>query len=281
MNTAAELGVLAIPVGMLMIAGEFDLSVGSVVGASSMIVAIGTTEYHWALWLSILLAIVMGGLVGLGNGLLTVRTGLPSFIVTLAALFIVAGLALGLSRAAAGTTAVSLTPSGSAKTVFGSQVSGFHVSIVWWLAIAAFASWVLSQTPFGNWIFATGGNRESARAAGVPTDLVKIALFVATGVGAALVGVIQCVLYDGGDVTYGQTFVFLAPVAAVIGGVLLTGGYGSAIGVLLGTTIYGIIDFGIFYTGWNTDWAQLVLGALVLLAVLGNNYFRRLAMTAR
>jgi simple sugar transport system permease protein len=281
MNTAAELGVLAIPIGILMIAGEFDLSVGSVIGGSAMIVSIGSGYYTTPLWISVLLAVAGGAAIGLANGLIVVRTGLPSFIVTIAALFIVAGLSLGLSRALAGTTAVSLDPGGSAQKAFGSQYHDFHVSILWWIGVAIAAAVVLNKTAFGNWIFATGGSRDSARASGVPTDRVKISLFVASSTAAALVGVIQTIAYKSGDVTYGRDFVFAAPVAAVIGGVLLTGGYGSAVGVLIGTVIYGIVQVGIFYTGWNTDWAQLVLGVLLLMAVLGNNYFRRLAMSGR
>jgi simple sugar transport system permease protein len=281
MNTASELGVLAVPVGMLMIAGEFDLSVGSVIGASSMIVSIGNGFYGLPMWVAIILAFVIGAVIGLANGIITVSTRLPSFIVTLAGLFMVAGAALGFSRLFSGTTAVTLTPEGSARMIFGSQAAGFHVSIVWWLAITAVASWILTQTPYGNWIFATGANRNAARSAGVPTDRVKISLFVGTALGAVFVGVLQTIQYSGGDVTYGRDFVFDGPVAAVIGGVLLTGGYGSAIGVFLGSMIFGIVNMGIFYTGWNSDWAQLVLGSLLLLAVLGNNYFRKLALTGR
>jgi simple sugar transport system permease protein len=281
MNTASELGVLAVPVGMLMIAGEFDLSVGSVIGASSMIVSIGNAFYGLPLWVAIVLAFVVGALIGLGNGIITVSTRLPSFIVTLAGLFIVAGAALGFSRLFSGTTAVTLAPEGSARMIFGSQAAGFHVSILWWVGITAIASWILTQTPYGNWIFATGANRNAARSAGVPTDRVKISLFVATALSAVLVGVLQTIQYSGGDVTYGRDFVFDAPVAAVIGGVLLTGGYGSAIGVFLGSVIFGVVNMGIFYTGWNSDWAQLVLGTLLLLAVLGNNYFRKLALKGR
>ncbi|WP_322092851.1 ABC transporter permease [Paraburkholderia bannensis] len=281
MNTAAELGVLAVPVGILMIAGEFDLSVGSVVGASSMVVSIGNGYYGWPIWVAIVAALLVGAFVGLVNGLITVKTGLPSFIVTLAGLFIVAGAALGLSRFFVGTTAVTLSPQGSAKAIFGAQVAGFHGSILWWLAITGITTWILARTPYGSWIYATGANRNAARSAGVPTDLVKISLFMGSSIAAALVGVLQTIQYSGGDVTYGRDFVFAAPVASVIGGVLLTGGYGSAIGVFLGCVIFGVVNLGIFYTGWNSDWAQLVLGALLLLAVLGNNYFRRLALMGR
>ena len=143
------------------------------------------------------------------------------------------------------------------------------------------AGWILSNTAIGNWIFATGANRDVARSSGVPVDAVKLGLFIATGVGASLVGVLQCIQYRTGDVTFGRDFVFAAPVAAVIGGVLLTGGYGSALGVFIGTTIYGVVNLGIFYTGWNSEWAQLVLGTLLLIAVLGNNFFRHLALSER
>jgi simple sugar transport system permease protein len=278
LNTASELGVVAIPVGLLMIAGHFDLSIGSVIGASSMMVAIGSGVYSWPIWVAIIAALALGATVGLVNGVLVTKTGLPSFIVTIATMFIVAGLALGLSRATADTTAVSYEATGAAHTIFGSKWNDFNVSIVWCLAIAVVTTWTLTQTRFGNWIFATGGDVESARAKGVPTGRVTTSLFVMSGTAAALVGVIQTALYAGGNVTNGQDFVFAAPMAAVIGGVLLTGGYGSAIGVLMGSMIYGIVQLGVFYTGWDTDWAQLVLGLLLLAAVLGNNYFRRLAL---
>jgi simple sugar transport system permease protein len=140
---------------------------------------------------------------------------------------------------------------------------------------------VLTQTRFGNWIFATGGNADAAKGAGVPTRRVKTTLFMATGFAAALVGVIQAIEFNIGNAGAGQGYVFQAPIVAVIGGVLLSGGYGSAVGVFLGTVIYGVISVGIFYTGWSTDWVAMFLGILLLLAVSTNNYFRRLAMSLR
>lgn len=212
------------------------------------------------------------------NSLIVTTTKLPSFIVTLAGLFIVAGLALGGARYLIGTTSVTLGTTEWAATLFGSRFMGFNVSILWWIGVVLVASWVLISTPFGNWIYATGADENAARSAGVPVTRVKIILFILSSIGAALVGILQTVQYRGGDVTYGRDFVFAAPVAVVIGGVLLTGGYGTTFGILLGTMIYGMVNLGIFYTGWNSDWAQLVLGALLLLAVVSNNYFRRLAM---
>jgi simple sugar transport system permease protein len=279
LNTAAELGIVAVPIGLLMVAGEFDLSIGSVVGAASIIVAIGTTIFGLPDWLMIILAIAVGILVGLFNGFLTVRTGLPSFIVTLAASFAVGGLSLGFARLLSNTTTVSTTVSDVTQHVFAASWGQANISILWWIAVTLVAGWVLARTVFGNWIYATGGNPVAARGVGVPTAFVKIALFAATGAAAALVGIIQCIEYHSGNATSGAGYVFQAPIVAVIGGVLLGGGYGSAFGVFLGTMIFGMINIGIFYTGWSTDWVQLFLGILLLLAVLANSYFRRLAMS--
>lgn len=281
MNLAAELGIVAIPVGMLMIAGEFDLSIGSTVGASSMVVAIGTTFFGMPIWPMIALAIVVGGLVGLINGLAVVKTNLPSFIVTLATNFIVIGATLGLSRLIANITSSSIVQSDSASAVFASRFGQANISILWWILVALIGGWVLARTTFGNWIYATGGNLQAARGAGVPVERVKISLFIATGIAAAFVGVLQGVQWNSGNSTYGQGYVFQAPIVAVVGGVLLGGGYGSVLGIFLGTAIFGVISTGIFYTGWSTDWIQLFLGVLLGLAVLANNYVRRFALSAR
>jgi len=209
------------------------------------------------------------------------RTRLHSFIVTLAMLFILAGAAMGLSRAAAGSTQVSISSSGLVHTLFGSQIGAFNVSIVWWLAIAVVSAWVLGRTPYGRWVFATGGNIDAAREAGVATDRVKLKLYIYSASAAVLVGVLQAIEFASGDATRGQDFVFKTIVAAVVGGTLLTGGYGSAIGAVLGAITYGIVSQGVFYTGWPTDWVQLFLGGLLLAAVLANNYFRKLALRTR
>jgi len=280
LNLAAELGVVAIPVGMLMIAGEFDLSIGSTVGAASMVVAIGTNFYHLPIWPMIVLALLVGAGVGLVNGFVVVKTRLPSFIVTLASNFIVIGATMGFSRLVANVTSSSIVSDDSAKFVFAARWGQANISILWWLAVALVGGFVLGRTTFGNWIYATGGNLQAARGAGVPVERVKVTLFVATGVAAAFIGVLQGVEWNSGNSTYGMGYVFQAPIVAVIGGVLLSGGYGSVPGIFLGTAIFGVISTGIFYTGWSTDWIQLFLGVLLGGAVLANNYVRRLATTA-
>lgn len=281
LNLAAELGIVAIPVGLLMIAGEFDLSIGSIVGAASMVLAIGTNFYGLPIWPMIFLALALGVVVGLMNGLMVVKTQLPSFIVTLATNFIVIGATMGLSRLIANVTSSSIVASDTARLFFAARWGQANVSILWWLIVAVLGAWVLGRSVFGNWIYATGGNLNAARGAGVPVERVKIILFMATGLAAALVGILQGVQWNSGNSTYGMGYVFQAPIVVVIGGVLLGGGYGSVTGIVLGTAIFGVISTGIFYTGWSTDWIQLFLGVLLGFAVLANNFVRRLALSAR
>lgn len=280
LNLAAELGIVAIPVGLLMISGEFDLSIGSTVGAASMILALGTNQFGAPTWPMIGLALMAGAVIGLANGLAVVKTKLPSFIVTLATNFIVIGATMGLSRLIANVTSSSIFASDSAKLAFAARFGQANISILWWVLVAYIGYRILAKSSFGNWIYATGGNEDAARAAGVPVERVKIVLFVATGVCAALVGVLQGIQWNSGNSTYGMGYVFQAPIVVVIGGVLLTGGYGSVLGIVFGTALFGVISSGIFYTGWNTDWIQLFLGLLLALAVLANNYVRRLALSA-
>jgi simple sugar transport system permease protein len=280
LNAAALLGIIAIPVGLLMIAGDFDLSIGSMVAAGSIVVGILTGHFDQPLLVSVAAALAIGVVVGLANGLLVTTTGLPSFIVTLATNLIVAGLALALSTAITGSTQISVTTDGFVTDLFAAERGTFSISILWWAVVVVVAGWVLGQTRFGNWILATGGDRERARRAGVATSRVKVSLFVCTAVASAFVGVLQAVQFHTGDATTGQGYVFQAPIVVVIGGVLLMGGYGTMLGVVLGTITYGIINAGLFYAGWNADYAQVVIGSLMVVAVLTNDFIRRLAITS-
>jgi simple sugar transport system permease protein len=280
LDQAAELGVVAVPVGLLMIAGEFDLSIASVIGLGALTVSIGTGSDGLPLLVSVGIALAVAALIGLCNGIVTVRTGVPSFIVTLASFFAVGGVTLALTESLTTTTNVALSTSGPLHAVFAGSVHQFNASIAWCALIALLAGYVLSRTVFGNWIFATGGDKAAAREAGVPTDPVKVSLFVTSSLGAALLGIIQAVEYNGGQVGQGNNFIFDAIVASVIGGVLLQGGYGSATGIVLGAMTYGIVNAGIYYTGWNSDLAQVFVGVLVLAAVLANNSLRKLATRA-
>jgi simple sugar transport system permease protein len=279
LDTASELGILAVPVALLMIAGEFDLSIGSMVAAGSITVGVVTSHFGAPVWVAVLIAMAIAVLVGLGNGLMVTRTGLPSFIVTLGANLILAGLALTISRSLAGTTTLSVTTSGFWHGLFAGHLGQFYISILWWLLLALAAAWILSRSRFGPWIRATGGNADQARRAGVLTGRVKLLLFVGTAVGAAFVGMTQAIQFGTADAVGGQGYVFQAPIVVVIGGVLLTGGFGTILGVVMGTVLYGIISGGLFYTGWDTDLSQVILGVLMIIAVLANNQLRALALT--
>jgi len=253
------------------------------------------------------IAFAVAILVGYLNGLITVKTRLPSFIVTLASLFILRGLSLvGLKWATGGSTqmrgireAVAMDPlmpflSGDAfpglfRWLAGiglidtfpngaPKVTGIPVEILWFLVLTVAATWVLLRTPVGNWIFALGGEARAARTTGVPVATVKTVLFMVTACSAALVAIITVLTVGTADTLRGNQKEFEAIIAAVIGGVLLTGGYGTVYGVLFGALIFGLVQMGIFYTGIDTDWFKVFLGIVILMAVLVNNYFRLKAL---
>jgi simple sugar transport system permease protein len=289
LEVAAELGILAVAVALLMIGGEFDLSVGSIIGASGMLLTVLAAEYGWPLGAALPAVFSFAVATGLLNGYLVVKTGLPSFIVTLATLFAFRGATIGLTRLVTGRTQVGrlATVEGydAVHAAFASDLpiagARFPVSILWWLALAALATWVLRKTPFGNWIYGVGGDAGAARNAGVPVRRVKVLLFVLTALAAALVGVIQAVSFGGADVLRGELREFYAIIVVVIGGTLLSGGYGSAVGAVFGALIFGMVRQGIVFSGVDADWFQVFLGAMLLAAVLVNNWVRRRATLAR
>ncbi len=303
LDVSAQVGILAAAVALLMIAGEFDLSIGSMIGFAGIVIAIPAVEWGWPLWSCILLAFLVALVVGFINGYLTISTGLPSFIVTLASMFILRGLTLALTRAATNRTVVSgigdyakddwLAPIFSGyvlKDLFHWMGSlgwlqmrtdglplapGVPMAVVWWMLLTLLGTWILMKTRFGNWIFASGGDPVAARNVGVPVARVKILLFVGTAFAATLLAVIQVLEAGSADTLRGQLKEFEAIIAVVVGGTLLTGGYGSAIGAALGALIFGTVQMGIFFTGVDTDWFKVFMGAMVLIAVLFNTYVRR------
>jgi len=281
LEVAAQLGLVTVPVALLMIAGEFDLSVGAMVGASGVLLAILVTKYGWPLWAALLVTLGVAMLLGYINGYLVIRTGLPSFIITLGTMFVLRGATLGFTRLLTGVTVVSGVSaevgSNSLVKAFTGTPWGVPASIFWWLIVTLAATWVLQRTPFGNWIFGSGGDPVAARNVGVPVARVKIALFMATSTSAALLAMIQVLRYGSADVLRGTSLEFQAIAASVIGGTLLTGGYGSAVGAALGALIFGMVSQGIFFTGINTDWFQVFLGAMLVGAVLFNRFVRRWA----
>jgi len=284
LEVAAQLGIVAVPVAMLMIAGEFDLSVGSMVGAAGMIIGIAISEIGWPLWAAVLLSFVVALGVGFFNGYVVIKTGLPSFIVTLGMLFALRGLTIGFARLLTGRTQIGIGDASAGNvltSIFAGSIGDFSASILWWLALALLGTWVLQRTVFGNWIFGAGGDAIAARNVGVPVNRVKISLFMCTALSAALLAAIQVLDAGSADVLRGELVELQAIAAAVIGGVLLTGGYGSVVGALFGALIFGMVQQGIFFTGVSTDWFQVFVGVMLLVAVLFNNFIRKRASEAR
>ena len=285
LEVAAQVGIVASAVALLMIAGEFDLSVGSVVGAAGMVVAICIGIIGLPVWLSVIVAFAFALVIGFVNGYLVVKTRLPSFIVTLGMLFILRGLTIGITRAVTGRTQVgglaATTDGDPIATIFTANIGPFSISILWWIGLALLATFVLLRTSFGNWIFGVGGSAIAARTVGVPVNRVKIILFMATAASAALLAVIQVLSVGSADVGRGIAKEFEAIITAVIGGTLLTGGYGSAIGAVFGALTLGMTKQGIVFAGIPGDWYQAFLGVLLLAAVIVNNYIRQRATMTR
>jgi simple sugar transport system permease protein len=285
LDVAAQVGIVASAVALLMIAGEFDLSVGSMVGAAGMVIAIGIGEFGLPVWLSVVLAFAFALTIGFLNGYLVVKTRLPSFIVTLGTLFILRGVTIGITRVLTGRTQVGGLGDAIAadpiSILFTAQIGPLKASILWWIGLALVATFVLLRTRFGNWIFGAGGNAVAARNVGVPVERVKILLFMATAGSAALLACVQVIgIAHSGDVLRGEQKEFEAIITAVIGGTLLSGGYGSAIGTVFGALTLGMTKNGLQFAGVSADWYAAFLGVLLLLAVIVNNYIRqRAAMT--
>jgi simple sugar transport system permease protein len=286
---SSTLGVVAVGVCLLMIGGEFDLSAGVAATTAALTASMFSYQLGINLWAGALVALAVALLIGLVNGVLVVRTGIPSFLVTLSTFFILQGLNLGLTKMLTGTVATndisSMAGFSSLQTVFAASLSVFGVTIsvlvLWWFLFVALATWILLRTKVGNWIFAVGGNAASARAVGVPVARVKIGLFMGVSFLAWFYG--MHTLYAFNTVQSGQGIgnEFLYIIAAVVGGTLLTGGYGSAVGSAIGAFIFGMTTEGIVYAGWDPNWFKAFLGVMLLLAVLVNLYVKKLSSTRK
>lgn len=280
-NFAANLGIVAIPVGLLMISGELDISIGAMIPAGSMTTAILSGYYELPILVGMAGALALGVAVGLVNGLLTIRTSVPSLIITLGTLVAMQGVILAGAQFLTGAASVSLAAPEWSKFVFGRLIGGSHqIIILWWVLIAAAFAFVVHKTRYGNWIFAMGGDRESARNAGIPVDRVTVVLFVLSATGASFVGMCGAILFNSAQVSGGMNYIFNAIVSVVVGGTLLTGGYGSVAGIFFGTLTFAVVNQGIYFTDIDRNWSNLIIGVMLLAAVAMNESFRKLALGA-
>ncbi|GAB2966763.1 ABC transporter permease [Amycolatopsis acidiphila] len=280
--SSSTIGIVAVAVSLLMIGGEFDLSAGVAVTSSSLTGAMVAFQLNLDVWAGVVAALVLSLGIGFLNGYLVMRTKLPSFLITLATFLMLQGLNLAITKLVTGNVATDsiadMDGFDSARAVFASEVHlggvAIKVTVFWWILFLAIATWVLLRTRAGNWIYAVGGQADSSRAVGVPVKRTKIGLFMTVGFGAWFVGMHQLFAFDSvqSGLGIGNELLFIA--AAVIGGCLLTGGYGSAIGAGIGALIYGMTTQGIVYAGWNPDWLKFFVGATLLLATLLNMWVR-------
>jgi simple sugar transport system permease protein len=286
---SSTIGIVAVGVALLMIGGEFDLSSGVSVVTSALTAGLITFQFSLNMWVGVLLSLVVALIVGFINGYLVVRTGIPSFLITLAMFFVLRGANLGVTKAVTGTVATNnaseLDGFASAKAFFASDINlGFitvKITVLWWLVFVAIGTWILLRTRVGNWIFAVGGNQDSARAVGVPVAKVKIGLFMGVAFLAWFLG--MHILFNFSSVQsglgVGNEFIYI--IATVVGGTLLTGGYGSVIGAAVGAFIFGMTTQGIVFAGFDPNWFYTFLGVMLLLAVLVNLYVKNYALTRR
>ena len=281
---SSTLGIVALAVGLLMIGDEFDLSSGVAVTTAAL--AATMLNYNLGLnsWVGAFLSLIVALGIGALNGYLVTRTGIASFLITLAAFLMLQGLNLAVTKLITGQVATprisDMQGFDSAEMVFAGAVAIFgvnvRVTVFWWIFFVILASILLFKTKFGNWIFAVGGNQESARAVGVPVRRVKITLFMFVGFAAWFVGMHTLFAFDSIQAGNGVGNEFLYIIAAVIGGCALTGGRGTAIGTAIGALIFGMTNQGIVYAGWNPDWFKFFLGAMLLFAVLVNSSFGKI-----
>lgn len=279
------IGIMAVPVAMLMIGGEFDLSTGVAVTSSGLAAALLGWYFNFHVWFAVLLALLVSLGVGAFNGTMLNRTKLPSFLVTLGTYFMLQGINLGMTRLVTGNVASNsisdMTGYDSAKSVFAWEASlgsvTIRATVVYWLLLTAVAAVVLLKTRFGNWVFAVGGDSAAARAVGVPVDRVRVLLYMFVGFCAWLAG--MHTLFQFGRVQSGEGIglEFIYIIAAVVGGCLLTGGYGSVVGASIGALIFAMTELGINYAGWNPDWYRTFLGVMLVLATLANVWVKKKA----
>jgi simple sugar transport system permease protein len=282
---SSTIGIMAVPVALLMIGGEFDLSAGVLVTSSALISSMFSYQMTANVWVGVGVSLLVTLAIGAFNGFMLARTGLPSFIITLGTFLMLTGLNLGFTKLISETvstkTIADMEGFPAARDVFASTLTvggvDFKITILWWFALVAVASWILLRTRAGNWIFAVGGNQDAARAVGVPVTATKIGLYMGVAFGAWIAGQHLLFSYDVVQSGEGVGNELIYIIAAVIGGCLITGGYGSAVGSAVGAFIFGMTSKGIVFAEWNPDWFKFFLGAMLLLATLLNAWVRKRA----
>jgi len=285
---SASYGIMACAVSLLMISGEVDLSSGVMTGSTGLLLGMMVTEVGLNFWLALPVVVLFAVLIGFTNGMLVTWTRLPSFIVTLASMFVLMGLNSGVTQLVTGQVRVGgidqASGYGLAQWVFGSRLDSewaLTVAVGWWVLVIVAGTWVLQRTRQGNWIYAVGGEKNAARNSGVPVRRTKVSMFIVVSLAAALVGTINAVELTSVSAGQGTGYEFYYIIAAVVGGTLMTGGAGSVIGASLGALILGMTTLGIQYAGWDSTWRFTFFGLILFWAVMLNIWVRDRAERGR
>jgi simple sugar transport system permease protein len=268
-----ETALVAVGVTLLMICGEFDLSVGSVFALMPMSVAVLIVN-GWPFWGAFAVGILVCAAIGFINGWITIRFDIPSFITTLGMLFMARSLTVVIS----GGFPPRIRPGQIPSEIFVGFLDGgnlIRASVLWFAGIAILVAVLLARTNFGNWVRATGGFLPAANAMGIPTGRVKIACFMICSILAGFAGLIQSLRLNSFLPSIGEGMELQAVAAAVIGGTSLTGGIGSILGGLIGATLIRVIDNGMVLSQIDANWFKFAVGALTIVAVVGNAWLRR------
>jgi simple sugar transport system permease protein len=273
MGLLPETALVAVGVTLLMICGEFDLSVGSVFALMPMTMAVLVVA-GVPFWLAVLLGLALCAFIGFINGWITIKFDIPSFITTLGMMF----MARSMTVVVSGGFPPRIKPGEVPSWIFTGFVDDgglIRASVLWFLAIAVLISLLLAKTNFGNWVRATGGFLPAAAAMGIPSGKVKIACFMICSVLAGFAGMIQSLRLNSFLPALGEGMELQAVAAAVIGGTSLMGGIGSIVGGLIGATLIRVIDNGMVMSQIDSNWFKFAIGALTIFAVVGNAWLRR------
>jgi simple sugar transport system permease protein len=261
-----ELGLIALAMTLLMTAGEFDLSVGSLFGFAPVVMWTLYNAGLTSLFVGFVVALLISAAIGLFNGLFVTRLKIPSFLVTLGMLLVVRGVALFVTDGFP-----QRTWSASGLWLSNLLVGDFHIgpfrvyaSLFWFIAAAIILSYVLTQSKFGNWIQAAGGNAVAARARGVNVNGVKVGLFVLSAVMSAFAGIISSIRTSAANPNSGTGYELEVIAMVVIGGTALTGGRGTILGTVLGILILRVMRNGIVLVGVPGLAYNIFIGAIIL-----------------
>src|SRR4030042_2104940 len=281
-SLASIKGIMVIGVAILMISGEFDLSVGSILGVASYVFAITILEGVPA-FLAMLIALAVSALLGLINGVIVVKTRIPSFIATLGTMLAYRGVARALGRGdyaryvAEGRVFLFDLLNGDISAVnnLAEQTGNLRSGVFWFMGFVIIASIIMNRTRYGNWVYATGGNAAAALAQGVKTHSVIISNFILTGVLSGFAGVMGFAWRMVVDPRRGQGFELITVAACVIGGIWLKGGYGKILGAAMGLLLLQMVEQGLVLMGVSVELFQATVGLILIVAVVISTYLSK------